>query len=69
MFSVIKIQGHCIDIFIICPTSHDISHNTNRILPMHLSLIWRYGDSVDNTVENSSVFSLIQMHWLLSCGQ
>jgi len=27
----------------------------------------RYGDSVDNTVEeNSSVFSLIQMHWLPS---
>jgi len=31
----------------------------------------RYGDSVDNTVENSSVFSLIRMHWLPSaraCG-
>jgi len=32
-----------------------------------------YGDSADNTVdENSSVFSLIRMHWLLSaraCGQ
>jgi len=25
----------------------------------------RYGDSVDNTFENSSVFSLIQMHWLV----
>ena len=33
----------------------------------------RYGDSVDNTVEeNSSIFSLIRMRWLLSaraCGQ
>jgi len=27
---------------------------------------WRYGDSVDNTVEDSSVFSLVQMHWLPS---
>jgi len=32
-----------------------------------LVLNLRYRDSVDNTVEdNSSVFSLIQMHWLLS---
>ena len=32
----------------------------------------RYGDSGDNTVENSSIFSLIQMCWLPSaraCGQ
>jgi len=33
----------------------------------------RYSDSVDNTVEeNSSIFSLIQMHWMPSaraCGQ
>jgi len=32
-------------------------------------MFWRirYGDSVDNTVEeNSGVFSLIQMLWLLS---
>ena len=27
----------------------------------------RYGDSVDNTVDNSSVFSLIQMRW--ACRQ
>jgi len=32
-----------------------------------LGFTLRYGDSVDNTVEaNSSIFSLIQMHWLLS---
>ena len=32
----------------------------------------RYGDSVDNTAENYSVFSLIGMHWLppaRACGQ
>ena len=36
-------------------------------------LLWSYGDSVDNTVEqNSTIFSLMQMHWLPSaraCGQ
>ena len=44
-------------------------------LDLYCALSWaiRYGDSVDNTVEeNSSIFSLIRMRWLPSaraCGQ
>jgi len=46
-------------------------------VPYRWLLNIRYGDiryevSADNTAENSSVFSLIQMRWLLSaraCGQ
>jgi len=34
---------------------------------LFILLAVRYGDSVDNTVEeNSSIFSLIRMHWLPS---
>ena len=34
-----------------------------------LYILWRYEDSVDNTVEeNSSIFSLIHTCWLLSAG-
>jgi len=43
-----------------------------KVFMQPFTQLMAYGDRVDNTIENSSIFSIIRMCWLLAikaCGQ